>query len=118
MRKKYSLNHHIQPLDSSFLKMQHILANPLNSKGTRSTLSFLIEKTDLVQSLSCEMGKTCKQKLQKYMKEYPGLRWWFPIHKIHSQMMCWKEGKGSILVYRFLILQMQKSSSLAEKHTK
>lgn len=63
MRRKQSLNHHIQPLDSVLLnKIQHILANFLNSQGTSSTLSFLIEKIDLVQRLQCEMEKTCKEK--------------------------------------------------------
>lgn len=55
MRKEQSLNHQIQPLDS-YLKC-NMFWQILWTQREQEVLSFLIEKTDLVQRLPCEMEK-------------------------------------------------------------
>lgn len=71
-RKEQSLNHQTQPLDYS-LKC-NMFWQILWTRREQEVLSFLIEKTDFVQSLPCEMEKSASRRTRIKLKRISWLK--------------------------------------------
>lgn len=71
-RKEQSLNHQTQPLDHS-LKC-NMFWQILWTRREQEVLSFLIEKTDFVQSLPCEMEKSASRRTRIKLKRISWLK--------------------------------------------